>query len=1012
MIGFFKDPNLQTPADPNSPAYLFLPERGGHRELGLYLGIIPRRLRKLAASGSTTLELDYAEDLPASGQVHVDGLWITYGARSGSVLQSIPSGGAGSVSRDLAYNTRAFPIVNPSGSNLAITPVDLSISNDRVDIQIKKQSDPEIGYSIAGGAILFPHQYLNPHRNLQRGFHFRESIGTSVLDYSSNQSTGTLTGAVTRSANGFTPGSGSCRFSGGTASLGSLTGGTTGTLELWVNNYQSSTWLQWGTKVTLSTDNLNVLTVRAVLQNSAVVTLTGPTLLNSWHHVAITWDSDLRLYIDGVQYASTPIGAVLNPSGSIILGQVSSDFAVDELRIYDRVLSSEGVCTRSKGAGLLDFGVPSAGLDLRVRVYKGSRSSWAFRLATSEFHLQENGTAVSAYGSCMAIRETLSLRNTFRMYPSTKISEEVPGFVIGQHRWRSEQEVNAHAVLDTRWDISPEVIGREKFIAGVGHRDDLSVVGIEKTAAEPNSIRTRLKYGEYFTGADRYFLPATPEVEILRAEHSAQTLHLQKTPASQRPVFLGTFQADHTGYYDAKVRYRPVQAWDSEDSGYQCKLDRTNRTIETNKGLLPGTLYLGVASGSALQAIDSPLFPIWNVKKVYTDRPYEEIPEDVNLTTSPSYRYDAQAGVFSLKLPPEYASRGVFVDYDPAVVAIYDSSLNTSHLVTDVDLNPAFSGIASGYLYLQHRNQRIKFLELFADKPRLPIPPAYQNYTGSLAFGPVYNKNDYALVLVSAYGYSEKDKVLGKRLQILVEPGWKGTLNYQDPLQDTVEVVTGGDGSASLVYLPAPSFGYYLHQNSISNAEATLPVSVSFDQLWNLDDGWRTRFYLVYSNHPYLGKKNAKISQGEIPWKETGVAGTSTYETNGRRVIWGTKTTPIYPVNAKDSNDTLALTGNAINPAFNGFVQKLVFSGDIPTDADIGSYFVTYPGRVALRAYDPETGVTSNYVVLQLDDPPVYEEVTEPASFLRLADASNGRLNINRLGGGPIPAQAFFSRRF
>lgn len=62
---------------------------------------------------------------------------------------------------------------------------------------------------------------------------------------------------------------------------------------------------------------------------------------DQWHHIAVTWSMDdgaMRLYVDGVLEASGSAGAGI-PRVSPIDGSTNLDGAVDDLRIYDGVLS-------------------------------------------------------------------------------------------------------------------------------------------------------------------------------------------------------------------------------------------------------------------------------------------------------------------------------------------------------------------------------------------------------------------------------------------------------------------------------------------------------------------------------------------------------------------------------------------------------------------------------------------------------------------------------------------------
>ena len=71
-------------------------------------------------------------------------------------------------------------------------------------------------------------------------------------------------------------------------------------------------------------------------------------MLNTWTHVASTFDGAvIRLYINGVQVASTAFSGTMVPStGALRIGGnslfVTEYFTgrIDEVRIYDRALSA------------------------------------------------------------------------------------------------------------------------------------------------------------------------------------------------------------------------------------------------------------------------------------------------------------------------------------------------------------------------------------------------------------------------------------------------------------------------------------------------------------------------------------------------------------------------------------------------------------------------------------------------------------------------------------------------
>ncbi|MBY0495129.1 MAG: carboxypeptidase regulatory-like domain-containing protein [Cyanobacteria bacterium] len=92
--------------------------------------------------------------------------------------------------------------------------------------------------------------------------------------------------------------------------------------------------------------------VTAVMYPNGVATslqTTAPIPLNQWTHLAATYDqATLRIYVNGIEAASTPVSGVLaNADGDVWLGRagVTDSFngKLDEVRIYDRALSNTEV---------------------------------------------------------------------------------------------------------------------------------------------------------------------------------------------------------------------------------------------------------------------------------------------------------------------------------------------------------------------------------------------------------------------------------------------------------------------------------------------------------------------------------------------------------------------------------------------------------------------------------------------------------------------------------------------
>ena len=92
-----------------------------------------------------------------------------------------------------------------------------------------------------------------------------------------------------------------------------------------------------------------------------------------------------------------------------------------------------------------------------------------------------------------------------------------------------------------------------------------------------------------------------------------------------------------------------------------------------------------------------------------------------------------------------------------------------------------------------------------------------------MLFGPVFYTNDYALLSVTTYGPLNGEKIPNAVLNVVVDPlTFTGTINYQNPLTvENITVVTGGDGTANLVFIPAGGYGLYLPTTPAAGANGT-----------------------------------------------------------------------------------------------------------------------------------------------------------------------------------------------
>lgn len=629
-------------------------------------------------------------------------------------------------------------------------------------------------------------------------------------------------------------------------------------------------------------------------------------------------------------------------------------------------------------------------------------------------------------GSLYVYRHDEALPIPVRVLPINRyVSPNAPGFIVGQYRWRGKSDRNATTLIPTNWNIDLNKIGLEKFIAGIGDKEDLAPIQLIE---EQDSIRMQVNRGEYFTGANRYYLPANSNLEFLQSgDNSANpdgtvTLHLQNVPREQAPIFVGTYILDSQQYYEKSTEYKyiatifnPDKSQRSDLPEFYFTLNRNNKTITLNKAMPTALLFLGTVSGQATDYFDIPVYPVENIVNIYIDRGAGSTP-----LYATSWQFDKEMGTVQVpNIVGSLVNQPIFAKCLPAVAVLYDLGIDEVQQVETVDLNPAFSGLAGGYFYLQHRKQKPASLVLSCDKPRITVPATHTSIIGLVAFGPVYFENDFALLSVTAYGNTTGETIANALLDVVVDSStFSGTINYKDPLTETVSVVTGGDGTANLIFIPKGGFGVYiptipaagilggLATTSITNDTLVLPANVPLDQVWNVAEGWLVTTYKVFNNDPLFGMVGGNTALGQIIWQTTGTPGASNYKTNGERDAWRSGNVLsgniIYPIDALDSTGV-----SYSNPSFNGNVKKLIYATAIPTDVSIGAYFVTFIQRILVKMNLRNSNLFSNSILLQMATPDLISE----NPWLVLNDAVQGRLDQFRLGYVKPPDITFVPTR-
>lgn len=623
--------------------------------------------------------------------------------------------------------------------------------------------------------------------------------------------------------------------------------------------------------------------------------------------------------------------------------------------------------------------------------------------------------------NCYGYRHDQYLTMSIRTLPTNRqVAATSPGYIVGQYRWRDNTRSNATALVPTTWANTPTQVGLEKFIGGIGDQNDLAPIKLEEA---DNSVHMDVEKGQYFTGANRYYLPADPSLEFFPTgpasanPDSTVTIVLQNEPRPlpEAPIFCGTYSQDSEGFYENDQIFEYIGTTKNPDGSHRTDLpanyftlDRPTKTLTLNTDMKNQILFLGVVSGQSVDFFNIPIYPVDQILTVYVDRGPSAPPLYAAIWT-----YNQSLGTIQVpNIAGSLQGQGVFAIASPAVAVLYDKGPDNDREITTIDFNPAFSGLAGGYFYLQHRIQTPSELVLSADKPRIDIPPTQASIVGLVAYGPVYFENDFALLTVTAFGPLNHEIIPNAKLDVVVDPEtFTGTINYVDPLSTTVSVITGGDGTANLIFIPKSGFGVYVPTiaatgglggvatTHILHDTLVLPADIPLSQLWNVQEGWLVTTYSVIDNDPLFGMVGADPSLGEIPWQTQGTPGGTDYKTNGERDAWytgvGTFGNLVVPIDAQDVH------GNSYtSSSFDGNVRRLIYPQALPNGGslnNVGAYFITFIQRVLIRMRLEGSDLFSNYILLQMQNPTLIFE----NPWLILNDQVQGLLNQFRLGFVP-----------
>jgi len=754
---------------------------------------------------------------------------------------------------------------------------------------------------------------------------------------------------------------------------------------------------------------------------------------------------------DNVTWVSsntTSSGGVVTPGSNIIIYPFGPNLAngiIVSLSVGDNPFGVSGMPV------ILSSNHISSGtvvpVNIQVTVAAGAEqdfNSWGIQASSL---IMLNGTTLGASQTsptapCYVFRCDAGLSISTRLLATNRqIPSTMPGFIVGQYRWRGEDTRNATSFIPTSWDQNTSAI-MDDFIAGIGCNDDLEPLDLIQTSDD--NIHLEVNHGCYFTGVNGYYLPAEPDLRFYPSYGPNLTFTLPYAPTPQTPIFVGTWALDRQNFYEKNLEYRYACTLVNPDNTPRTDLPTLYYTLNRSTNSITlntpqpttQTLLLGTISGNPVDYFNIPVYPIYNISLVYADPGVDSVSGEPLLPLyADKFVFNQSSGTITItsttgsgsSIKNANVGQGVYAKCSPAIAVSYEKNTGVTTTEIGIDLNPAFSGVSSGYVYLQHRRQQVASLQLACDKPRIGIPETLSSIIGLIAYGPIYYGFDYTLLTVTAYSNDNITPVPNATLNVIVDPdNWKGTLNYIDPTIEPVTVVTGADGSANLIYTPATNPGIWIPNIAaptpisvgslggtftITNTNDTLvlPEVVQVGQVWNslnAPNYWTITTYTVLDNQPQLGMVGANPLLGQVPWATTGTPGAIGYATNGMRVTWLDTTThfpspdisilnplpsvPTYPINVYDINGH-----NQSSEDFNGEVKYIQYATSLPTPTGLGAYFVVFTQRPTIQLQLSGSNVVSNTIMLQCV---CQDESNQVTPWLTLNDTIQGVLNQYRLG--------------
>jgi hypothetical protein len=298
----------------------------------------------------------------------------------------------------------------------------------------------------------------------------------------------------------------------------------------------------------------------------------------------------------------------------------------------------------------------------------------------------------------------------------------------------------------------------------------------------------------------------------------------------------------------------------------------------------------------------------------------------------------ALSGVHRVETRVQY-ERGLLLCYEPSGTA------ETIHRASGLDINPLSHGVEHGIVWASMFPLRPAAIRLETSRSK--------NDDGTI--GPVYAGNDFLVVNARVLNDNGAPVPQATVTLVLENPVNAGYVNLEDPGPELITRVSDGTGTARFVYTPPDTIqglGYFIPSGNLVGSGLTLVNEIPIEEVWASGTGYKSLLFSVFNNDTYT--TYSQVS-GAYDFSADGRFELVTVISGGTTGLYSTWTA-VEPVALLDSNG-LVITASGTR------VAKIVFpSASIPTDVEIGAYFVSVERRVSIGAMIPGSNIASESV--------------------------------------------------